>query len=150
MQSGLMTKFRFLLFMLVMFSIAGQSRAVSQNVVTFKTSSQNVSCAVINVELHCEVISLRYEFHDSPLVPGWCDSMWGASFGLEPRGKPFRICGWGPFDRPLEPSRPQKATISPKTVTLSGFKCKVNSEYLSCKNMDNHGFELSDKNQRFF
>jgi hypothetical protein len=126
------------------------TRAAPPGAAVFQTSSENIICAIANAELHCQVTSLQFEFYDSPSKPAWCDSTWGASFGLESKGRPFRICGWSLLDQFPETPRSQISITSPKAMVFSGFECKISAVSLVCKNKENHGFELSDKKQRFF
>jgi uncharacterized protein DUF6636 len=119
--------------------------ASADSITFFRTPSKNIYCAREKIGrsdmLRCDVRQLA---HQAP-KPKDCKFGWGASFGVNARGRAHALCV---SDSVIDPHA--RTLAYGKTRRLGPFRCTSKTRGLRCSNRSGHGFFLNRTRYRFF
>lgn len=118
------------------------STTVVQAQQSFRTPSNNVSCAVYEKVLRCD---LRENTATLPARPKDCELDWGNFFAMKIKGASMRACAG---DTVWEAKAP--ILDYGKTWEQQGFRCLSDTSGLTCTNQDQRGWKLKKSEQKLF
>lgn len=124
----------------VTFSFVLTPFSSAQEAEGFQTPSGNISCAVFEKTLRCDLLENTAKI---PPRPHDCDVDWGNFFEMKTKGKALRICAGDTVGK-------QPVLEYGKLWKHQGFTCQSEAQGLTCKNLDGKGWKLRKNKQDLF
>lgn len=126
--------------------LAVASPALADDYIGFQSPTGNIHCGLYRgaegASVRCDLTELTPSYTRQPAD---CEFDWGASFGVDGRGKGYVACVSDAVGDPANEVLPYGEAIS-----LGGISCVSAQTGMTCSNGEGHGFTIAKARQKVF
>lgn len=125
-------------------AMAGSAQA--DDYLSLRSPTGNIHCGIYQwdagASVRCDLMELTQTYTQRPVG---CEFDWGASFGLDDRGKGYLACVSDAVADPANPVLPYGEAVS-----LGGIYCVSAKTGMTCTNAEGHGFSVAKARQKLY